>query len=254
MNKHSISFVVTTFKRTDLLYQAVEHAIDHPIVTEVLIVDDCSPMEITAEIWNRLQGIMKVRVGRNQNNLGCYHNKKHALSLATNEWCVLADSDNLFPKEYFDRLESLLTAGINPNTVYQPSFAKPHFNFTKFEGELITSGNVKYFLDKDVNTFGTMLNAMNYFVNRDEYLKVWEDRSEPWTADSILQNYNWLKAGNSIYVVPGLEYSHRVHEGSHYKEHVSKTGRLYDDILFKLRRLPEPFNGALPPDNYQLSN
>lgn len=237
MNDHSISFCVTTFNRTDLLYKAVEHALEHPIVTEVLIVDDCSPMNVTSEIWNHFQDVPKVAVKRNDRNTGCYRNKMLAISKASNEWAVLADSDNTFDKEYFDRIESLLVAGVNPKTVYQPSFAKPHFDFTKFEGELITSGNARYFLEKNQDTFGTMLNAMNYFVNRDEYLRVWEDRAEPWTADSILHNYNWLKAGNSIYVTPGLQYGHLVHDGSHYKEHNRKTGNLYNEVIEKLRRL-----------------
>lgn len=235
MNKHAITFAVTNFKRTDLLYKCVEQAIEHSLVGEVLIVDDCSPMEVTAEIWNHFQNVPKVRVKRNDTNHGCYRNKRTAISQAYNEWVVIADSDNQFGKDYFDRLESLMVAGINPNTVYQPSFAKPHFNFTAYEGELINAKNAPYFITKD--GFATMLNAFNYFVNRDEYLRVWEDRPEPWTADSILHNYNWLKAGNSIYVVPSLHYEHLVHEGSHYKEHVGKNGRLYEEVLDKISRL-----------------
>lgn len=243
MNKHAISFCVTNFNRHDLLLDAIRTAAEHPIVDEIVIVDDHSESDIFNALATSLREIKKVRLYRNDLNLGCYKCKREAISKASNEWCVIADSDNTFEKDYFDRIETLMNAGVNPQTVYQPSWAKPHFDFRKFEGELINRNNIGYFLDKDKDRCGTMLNAFNYFVNRDEYLKVWEDRPEPWTADSILHNYNWLKAGNSIYVTPGLEYGHRIsdygdQEGSHYKANVHKTpAGLYDEIIVKLSRL-----------------
>lgn len=83
-----------------------------------------------------------------------------------------------------------------------------------------------------------MINTMNYFVNRDEYLRVWDkDMKEPWTADSAYQNYRWLEAGNMIHVLAGLQYEHRVHDGSHYQEHNRKTGKLFDQVMDKMRAL-----------------
>lgn len=235
MNDHSISFVVTTYNRTDLLYECTRHALEHPLVSEILIVDDCSPMTTTAMIWQYYQDYKKVRVKRNGTNIGCYHNKAHALAQASNEWVVIADSDNLFDNEYFNRIETLMVGGVNPRFVYQPSFAKPHFDFKAFEGMNIE----RHYAAANAHNekFTTMLNAMNYFVNRDEYLKVWQEVPEPWTSDSLLQNYNWLAAGNSIYVVPGLQYDHRIHDGSHYREHVGKNGNLHNELIDKLRAL-----------------
>jgi hypothetical protein len=88
-----------------------------------------------------------------------------------------------------------------------------------------------------------MLNAMNFFVNRDEYLRVFDTtKEEPWTADSIYFNYLWLKAGNKIYVTPGMQYDHRVNdhagqEPSHYSTHNRKTGNFYNEVVQKLKEL-----------------
>ncbi len=68
-------------------------------------------------------------------------------------------------------------------------------------------------------------------------LRVWDGSVDPVTSDSLYQNYRWLEAGNSIYVVPGLEYEHRVHDGSHYKEHHRKTGNLYNELVQKLKEM-----------------
>lgn len=233
MNDNRISICLTNYNRTSMLLQSFSQVLDHELVSEIIIADDCSNQGVIDELisWQ----FPKVRVALNSQNLGCYANKRRAVSLAANDWVILFDSDNILTKEYLDRIENLMIAGVNAKTLYQPEFARPHFDFTQFSGTNFARGNIGR--NAENSTFCTMLNAMNYFVNKDEYLRVWENRPEPWTADSLLQNYNWLNAGNSIYVVPGLTYEHRVHEGSHYKEHVHKTGNLYNEIVHKLRLL-----------------
>lgn len=235
MNNHKITLAITTYNRTELLFQAIENVLNHPIIGEILIVDDCSNIDITNQIIKYYKDVQNVNVKRNDRNLGCYHNKKHTIEQASNQWVIIFDSDNIISTDYLDRVESLMTAGLNPKVVYQPSWAKPYFDFTQFSGQFFARNNVPAFASSDV--FCTMLNAMNYLVNRDEYLRCWENRTEPWTADSILQAYNWFRHGNSFYVVPELSYEHRVHDGSHYKEHNHKTGNLYNEIREKLKRL-----------------
>jgi len=237
-----ISVCITTFNRTDLLFESFAQIENDERVSEIVIVDDHSTLDIQWILADRLKG-PKFKFITNERNLGCYANKREAVSRASSEWVILFDSDNILTPQYIDRIENLMIAGVNLKTLYQPEFARPHFNFAEFSGINFTKANVAKHAAHNV-TFCTMLNAMNYFVNRDEYLRVWENRLEPWTADSLFQNYNWLNAGNSIYVVPGLEYDHRVHEGSHYKEHFRKTesagsnGRnLYNEMVSKLKLL-----------------
>lgn len=233
MNDIRVSIALTNYNRSSMLLESFAQVIDHEIVNEVVVSDDCS----NADVIEHLQKYNhpKFRLVTNQVNLGCYANKRRAVSLAVNDWVILLDSDNIIGKDYVNRVETLITAGVNEKTLYQPEFAAPHFNFGQFAGQNVTRANVAKYADND--TFTTALNAMNYLVNRDQYLKVWEDRPEPWTSDSLLQNYNWLAAGNSIYFVPGLVYTHRVHEGSHYREHVGKNGNLHNQLIHKLRLL-----------------
>jgi glycosyltransferase involved in cell wall biosynthesis len=217
----NISLCIPTYKRTSLLYNSCEDLLDDPRVSEIIIVDDASEIGVFTDIQHWYRGKSKVKLFRNERNLDCYRNKREAISKATNEWVIIGDSDNVFDKKYIDRIENLFIAGLNRRTVYQPSFAKPHFNFQKFESFLIDQSNVgRYMVDA---MFSTMLNAANYFVNRDEYLMVWDGSIDPVTSDSIYQMLNWFKAGNNMYVVPGLEYEHRVHSGSHYQNNVRRT-------------------------------
>ena len=237
-----ISLCITHYNRPEMLSESFMGVLTDERLSEIVIVDDCSDAgKSPMDIWEHLPD--KVKIHRNSKNLGCYANKREAVSKAENEWVILFDSDNILDTAYIDRIENLLIAGVNRRTLYQPEFARPHFNFAEFSGVNFTRENVGRHASHSV-TFCTMLNAMNYFVHRDEYLRVWENRTEPWTADSLLQNYNWLNAGNSIYVVPGLSYEHRIHEGSHYKAHNRKTesagsnGRnLYTELVGKLKLL-----------------
>lgn len=229
-----LSLCIPTYNRTDLLYESFAQVIDDARISEIVILDDNS----TAQIWNELvdatKHLPKVSLHSNVINWGCYHNKRRVVELAKNPWVILFDSDNVITTEYIDTIWDLQGTW-DKNVLLQPEFARPHFDFRKYSGELIWALNVRQFASDQ--TFCTMLNAMNYFVNREEYLRTFEDRPEPWTADSLLQNYNWLRNGNGIYVTPGLQYDHRVHDGSHYKEHHRKTGNLYNELVHKLKSL-----------------
>lgn len=238
-----ITISIPSWNRDSMTVDAFRYVYNDERISEIVIVDDCSDERIFANLQFMVKGMQKVKLFRNENNLDCYRNKREAVSKATNEWVILLDSDNVIKKDYLDAL----FRGEDPNeegftgwpswTIMQPSFARPHFDFRKFQGmNTFSKETLSQFIDD--TTFQTMLNAMNFFVNRDEYLKVWDGSIDPVTSDSLYFNYCWLKAGNSIYVVPGMEYEHLVHDGSHYRTNVHRTPRgFHEDILNKLRQL-----------------
>lgn len=238
-----ISICLTNFNRTSLLFESFAQVLDDPRITDIVIVDDHSSERTIMEINRMLSELPahreKIRFFMNDRNLGCYRNKREVVSKAINEWVVLLDSDNRVDKSYLNALDAL--PYLHQFTLYQPVFAQPHFDFRKYSGKLIGANNVAQFVEDP--TFTTSLNAANYFVHRDEYLRVWEDCPEPWTSDSLLQNYNWLNAGNSIYFCPGLEYFHRVEdhgneEESHYKKHNHRTKRgFHEGLIRKLKAM-----------------
>jgi glycosyltransferase involved in cell wall biosynthesis len=230
----NISICFTSFNRTEMLYEAVLPFINDSRISEIIISDDASQIELYNTLNWQYATIEKIKIHRNETNIDCYHNKAKAIELAANDWVAILDSDNIFTKEYIDRLENLWVAGLNDKTIYQPDFAKPHFDFRHIDGINLNKGNIAHFIRDDRTK--TMLNAMNYFVNRYEYLKVFDRNINPVTSDSIYQNYQWLLHGNSIYIVPGFEYNHRIHEGSHYQNNVKRTPEgLHNGIIEKFK-------------------
>lgn len=228
-----ISLCVTNFNREILLFQAIEQILDDDRVSEVIISDDCSEYELYKRVVEHYKPWPKVKVSRNDTNIDCFRNKHKSVTLASNSRVIVWDSDNIITKSYID-----VVCGFSEykTIAFQPSFARPHFDFRKFAGEHIWKGNVSKFMND--SSFTTMLNAMNYHVDRDEYLSVWDCSVDPVTSDSIWQNYCWLKAGNSIHIVKGLEYEHTVHNGSHYQQNNRRTPKgFHESIIKKLKEL-----------------
>lgn len=232
-----VSICVTNFNRFELLINSFMGVIDDDRITEIVISDDCSDSNIYRMIEERVKG-PKVKLYRNERTLDCYFNKREAVSKATNEWVILLDSDNVIDKNYIDQLYS---ANWNKQQIFQPSYAIPHFDFRKYETFYIDHSTVAQYMGDP--TFQTMLNASNYFVNRDEYLRVWDGSVNPVTSDSIFMAYNWINAGNSFYIVPGMSYYHRVddhkqEERSHYAQNHRRTERgFHESIVTKLKAL-----------------
>lgn len=235
---NSISVCIPNFNRTTLLFEALQVPLEDERVSEIVIVDDCSDYTLYSEVMAFCYSQPKIKLFRNEVNQDCFKNKRIAVSKATNEYVVLLDSDNSISKEYID---AIFETQWMSTKILQPTFAKPHFDFRKFGTGTVTKANVKDYLYD--SSFTTALNAMNYFVNRDEYLRVWDGSVDPVTSDSIWQNYCWLNAGNSIYFVPGMHYKHRVDDHkneakSHYSENNKRTPKNFHmDVIKKLKQL-----------------
>jgi glycosyltransferase involved in cell wall biosynthesis len=230
-----ITLCLTTYNRSQRLFEAFRQLINDERISEIVIVDDHSDLDYFLEVTEYCRNIPKIKLFRNSVNLDCYRNKREAIDKASNEWVIIGDSDNIFTPAYVDCITGRWSK-LNKKQILQPEFAKPHFNFKTFSGWTIDRNDgERIVVDGNLQT---MLNAMNYFVNRDEYLRVWDGDVDPVTADSIYQNYRWLAAGNSIYVCPGMEYEHPISSDSHYKQNVKRTPQgFYENILERIKNL-----------------
>lgn len=241
MEDFKITVCLTNYNRSRLLFEAVTNVLYDERVNEIVISDDHSKDEIYSSVVWYFKEHPKVKIFRNETNIDCYRNKARSLELATNDWCCLWDSDNIFDRTYIDRIENIAIAGLNDTTIYTPSFARPHFDFTSVAGVNINRSNIAGLIQSD--KVQTMLNAANFFVNRHKYLSVFNPDIDPVTSDSIYMAYRWIESVGSIYVVPDLTYRHRVNdhgaeEGSHYAANVRRTKQdFHKGILDSLKQM-----------------
>lgn len=230
------SIAIPTYNRYDLVRACIGEIIHDPRVDEIVIVDDYS----TDGSYERLLTfqesfkIPKIKVYRNAKNLDCYANKARAVALSSSPWIVLFDSDNVLTPSYLDAL--YVEEPWDERTVYLPTFAQPHFDYREFEGLRVTKNTVGQYAGNQ--TFLTALNTANYLVPRVGYIDVWDPHENPHTADSIYMAYRFLLNGFTLAFVKNLHYLHRVHEQSHYKNNVHKTGdfaRRVEDALRSMK-------------------
>jgi len=249
MDNRKLSIVVPTYNRYEMTIESFSQVLQDERVSEIVIVDDCSTDDSYSKLieYFKSYGLLKFGKGEKWNpdakicmysnpaNQDCYWNKKIAVEHATNDYCILLDSDNIIGPGYIDAIYNNILQW-TPNFIYQPVFAKPHFDFRKFSDNYIHRGNINSYIND--NNFTTALNAMNFFVNRKTYLDAFDPSIDPVTSDSIYMAYRLLEQGNIYYFVPGLEYEHRLHDGSHYKQNVHRTATgFHQSILDKLAQL-----------------
>lgn len=227
-----ISFCLTNYNRSDLLIKSFAQIKNDERIGEVIISDDCSNIGTYHHLVDYFKFEPKVKFFRNYSRLGCYENKHQSVLNATLPYVVVADSDNEYGVDYLDKIYSI---GWEENLILQPDFLKPIFNYKRFDALTISKANVAVQIGKPM--FDCLLNSMNFFINREQYLKVWEPIENILGADSIYFNYLWFKAGNKMFVVPGLEYNHLVHEGSNYKEHERKSAPMAKHIESLLKQM-----------------
>jgi len=224
-----LSLAVTTYNRYEMTEQSFAQVINDPRIDDIVILDDASTDGSYEQLKKDFDNHPKVKVIRQAQNRGMSLNKRDAIALSKNDWVIILDSDNVIGSDYLDALESQwqFDLQLNKNCIYCPSFAKPQFDYRKFQGHKF--GAARPIPIKN-DSFNCLMNTCNYVVNRNEYLRIYEHDSEMKGTDTVWFNYLWLKAGNSFYVVPGMEYFHRVHDASGFLQDANYNMKKSEEV------------------------
>lgn len=232
-----ISICITTWNRDDLTVRSFEKVLNDDRINEVIIVDDNSDFGFFKSLSLKLDRLnnRKIRLFRNEDNLDCYGNKLQAVKYCTNDWCILFDSDNILDVDYIDKLYSYGEDNWDPFTIYAPEKGKPELDYSSFGGLYIDSSNVGPLTKKKY--FDMLINTCNYFVNYSSYLRVraLSPIINPHAADTAFFNKEWIRQGGKIHVMPGLEYTHTIHDESHYMANNHKSQALFNSIITELQ-------------------
>ena len=91
----TVSVLITAFNRERFIGPAIESVLVQTFTDfELLVVDDCST-DGTVEVVRRYLSDPRVRLVRNERNLGQFPNRNHAATLARGEFLKYHDSDDL---------------------------------------------------------------------------------------------------------------------------------------------------------------
>jgi len=233
-----ITFAISAYNEFSDIHpgKSITECIEWPLqddrVDEIVISDDCS--EYFDKLQNLVEKLPKVKLYRNEKNLGTFGNKKKAVSLSSNDWVILFDSDNVCGKQYVD---NLYDERWENDTIYHPICGAPLFNFAEQSGECWTLEKAPMLINK----YGVSLtNVGNHFFNKHTYMEVlhpypydrydlltpnyynvspsirndlyWRLASDVHDAAFVFKE--WLFAGNKIKILENQEYSHLVSNDS----------------------------------------
>jgi glycosyltransferase involved in cell wall biosynthesis len=214
----NLSLCVTTYNRAQMCIDSFKEVIDDERINDILILDDCSTDGSYASLRKHFKGNEKVRVVQQMFNRGMSINKRDAIALAKNEWVIIFDDDNKIEQAYLNSLAATPDIFENVKEIYLPDFAKPTFDYRSYGGRWFDASTINRV--SSLPMFGALLNTCNYVVNRDFYIKTWVFNKEMKGTDTIWHALQHLKAGGEFYVVPGMEYEHRVHDESGFMKDV----------------------------------
>lgn len=220
----NISVAIPYYNNSQFMKETLSPMINDDRISEIIIVDDKSnDLDKLIKIILELK-CNKIKLYKNDKNLGVYLNKLKSVSLCSNKWTILFDSDNILDKTYIDTLYSAYPW--NDKYIYAPAWANalpdyaPNLDYRKFDNTLFDAKKV---IDTRSDTrFGCLMNTCNYFINVKNYTNCMNKYKDNYnyyiisSLDSKTLFTDWICNGNYVYVLKDLVYRHRVHPTSNY--------------------------------------
>jgi len=228
-----LTIAIPTMRRWSFLKDSIPAYLARPEVAQVIVCDETGEdYDLLATAFGDHVTSGKLRLYKNEKRLGIYENKKKCLGLVTTDWVALLDSDNIFGDDWFDGLHTLDFS--NQKMIFASAEFKSvnikngvtRRNCEAFSGLVLDSKCWNHTLTRPKWNF--LLNDGNWIVPRsvvDCLPDVKSDTLE--AADAIFMLRCFIKAGYSIYYVPGLEYTHLVHPGSSWLQTARRSERIF---------------------------
>lgn len=237
----TFSVGIAHYNRGTLISLPLRNLLNHPAVSEVVIVDDGSSATefyLLQEQVRRIDKMGIVKIHRRVENRGALVTKMECVEKCASDWVLLLDSDNTALEIFLDGLASF--PNLENNTIYCSSWAYPYFCFEELCGidlnfqkasELISSGILKKIY---------LLNDGNFFVNKKEYLNKISALVDirNLATDVLLVNYRWLSEGGTLRIIPNTKYIHRVDNSSFWSRTADESKKqlvtIYERITKKI--------------------
>lgn len=234
-----LSLCIPTMDRWEFLSQNLPKYLNNVYIGEIVITDENGndAKKIRETFTDK-----KIKVYINEKVLGAFFNKRKSISLASNKYVCLIDSDNFAPVSYFEAFYKFL--GKFPpddNTIYSPSYTFPQHNHEGFDfrvhnGKVIDKHNYKkeFTLDHIVFNLGNFISSKSIHkklvLTSDEI----EKANKALALEAFYYSYLLLtKVDAKIVTVPDMAYHHAVHDGSLYTQTVNITDSDFYKSLYR---------------------
>ena len=233
-----ISLCIPTYKRFDkFLSVNLTRYLANPYIDEIVICDENG--EDSQKICARFPNEIKIKLYTNEYVLGAFSNKNRVVSLASNDWICLMDSDNYAPPSYFEAWVSYIESnGMSSKNVYLPMYTIPQpnhsgFNYTEFQHLQIDSTTISRY---NIDPISCMLNTGNYIFHKQNYIESNQHLLEHHQSgvkcvqDVIFKSILLFLNHSTFILVPNMAYDHIVHNESVFLNNVNDFPQTYEHI------------------------
>jgi FkbM family methyltransferase len=230
--QHYISLCIPTKNRFDnFLVKYLDSYIQYlkdGLINEIIISDETGNDydKIMQKYGDYITTHDNFKVYKNKEILGVFKNKLRVCSYASNNYIALIDSDNFCDDIYFKTIyKYIIDNSLSEYCILAPSFAKPGFNYTHLNNQIITTQNIHNFLPKPLSF--TCLNTGNFVLTKTITDNITYDSSimnKISSCDVVFFNLLAFQQFSNFqfHVVKNLEYIHVVHPDSEYlKTHLN---------------------------------
>lgn len=241
VGKNSMTIGIPTYKRySPFLENYIPKYLQMDNIDEILICDETGEdIElIKQQPWGNNP---KLRLIKNEERLGAYHNKLNLLKQVNTAWVALIDSDNEVVPDYFNALYKYWNQnGINEKCVYIPAdvesrnINESHTNkpITHLGGIVVSKENWNWFLHAPVS--GYALNLGNCVFHKSQIEHIPSDVARDVMVDCQVVNKALVEKGFNLVLVPGMKYYHIVHPGSLYLNNIDAMQRYHQTTKWEI--------------------
>ena len=229
-----LTVAITSFNTSKYLEKALNPFLEDNFVDEIIISDDKSNIinsfyldYIVRKINNK-----KIKVFKNNLNLGGFSNKFIAIKKSSNKFVYLLDSDNYITNKQLEMIKEFKFA---ENSIIAPfklclfskkTLLKPvEYNF---QNENINRKNIKNIASENSELFDWFINTGNFIVNRELFLEatyrpIFQNNLKFHDACSASIFYYLVKFDMNYKIEKNFSYFHRVRNDSYWNKDVNKS-------------------------------
>ena len=247
-----ITLAIPVYNSSRYFNDCIKYALDDEFVGEIVVNDDSSSEEDYMNLLSIAEkcNSNKIKVYRNENNLGAFRNKYVTVSKCTYEWVYLLDSDNYPFETTYNILKNIDQSNkiicYSPAKLYCKKDEEVDYStisdYNSFNYDLIGIEESKDALIKRKKWFDWFINSGNYFFNKEFYLESLEKPFENYLeyklyADTAAAFYFILKNGGVFKIVPDLYHNHRLRSDSYWNQcgdESMATVNLYSSMILDL--------------------
>lgn len=231
----TISLAIPFYNTSRYFLDCIKYALQDDFISEIVVNDDCSRQEEYDNLLLLVGGNKKIKVYRNESNLGAFRNKYIAVKNCTNEWVYLLDSDNYPFEETYEVIRSIPEDSpdicFSPRQLFCRHDGREDYDTISdytFKYDYIGIDESKDAIIKKTKWFDWFLNSGNYVFNRQTYLsslkESFEDNSLSLLhADTSATYYFWLKNGGKFKIINEFRHNHRFRSDSYWHTCGSKS-------------------------------